>query len=139
MDLRTSLGLLSRWFRAPYSWLLRKRTILDSDRLYRAIHPSFIKDDGSISQGAFRDAEMSVDLASKTTVDRSWARFKSRGSGLASFAVCLARSLSQLVRHDPGPFNHAHTLVIGKKTQSIRRQFASNARWESRHRGERPL
>lgn len=104
----------------------------DYEYLYRAIHPNFIKKDGSISSGAFNDSQMSVDLASRTTVDRSWARFRSRGFGLASFSVELARSLSQLVRHDPEPCNHAHTLVIGRKSRRIGLQFAKNARWEHR-------
>lgn len=113
-----------------YSRLLSKRSVADEDLLYRAIHPVFVKPDGTISSGAFNDEKMSVDLASKTTVSKSWKRFQRTQAGLASFPVSLAKRLKQLVRHDPLPWNHSHTLVLGKKTGSIRKELARNAKWE---------
>ncbi len=121
---------LSQKFCALYARFFRIKVLLDLDKLYRAIHPTWVMPDGSISSGAFDGIEMSVDLASKTTVSRCWRRFRQPRGGLASVTVGFARALKQEVRHHPQPCNNAHTLVIGKKTRSVQRQLARNAQWE---------
>jgi hypothetical protein len=113
-----------------YAWVFRSReAIPDCDRLYRAVHSNWVKPDGTISSGAFDGINMSVDLASKTTKERVWRRFRKRTAGLALVTVRLARDLKQDVRHSPEPFRYSHTLVLGRKTQATRKRFARNAIW----------
>ena len=110
-------------FEALVVRILGSTEILDHDDLYRGIHPNWVKDDGEVSSGAFDGEEMSVDLAKKTSIKRSWRRFKRTNGGLVAFAAEIARRNSQEVRHWPLLTNLAHSLVIGKKTKSVRRQL----------------
>lgn len=102
--------------------------IADTDALYRRIHPSQVKD-GRPSSAAFKDAELSVDLARLTTLERSLMGYPLHG--LASITAGYARSQGQTVFHDPLlPANPAHTLVKGHKTLGIAKSLARNAKWE---------
>ncbi len=89
---------------------------------------------GKLMSAAFHNSrfedKMSVDIASRTTVDRSLRKFKRKRFGLVSFSVGLAKKLNQRVSHEPVPLNHAHGSVIGRKNTRVARQFKQNARWE---------
>lgn len=102
--------------------------IADVDALYRRIHPLQVKD-GTPTSAAFKDAELSVDLARLTTFERSLTGYPSHG--LASVTAGYARSLEQTVLHDPLETNPAHTLVKGNKTPRIARSLARSAKWEA--------
>lgn len=102
--------------------------IADVDALYRRIHPLQVKD-GMPTSAAFKDAELSVDLARLTTLERSLTGYLSHG--LASIAAGYARSLEQTVLHDPRETNPAHALVKGNKTPRIARSLARSAKWEA--------
>ena len=101
--------------------------IADSDELYRRIHPSQVKD-GRPTSAAFKDLELSVDLARLTTCQRSLRRYPLHG--LASIITGHARSQQQVVFHDPLETNPAHALVKGTKTLSVARSLARSAKWE---------
>jgi hypothetical protein len=123
------LRALGRKLLSLYDRLFSDPCLFDPDELYRGVHPHWVKPNGEISSGAFDGDEMSVDIAKKTTAQRSWARIRKMHAGIASITVGLARSLKQEVRHHPVPLNYAHGLVIGKKTSSVRKQFARSAKW----------
>jgi len=48
---------------------------------------------------------------------------------LASLTARLARACNQKVARDPLPDEPAHALVVGKKSGSVRRRFATECRW----------
>ncbi len=129
MDRDGWLEVLGRKLLSLYARLFSDPCLLDPDELYRGVHPDWVKPNGEISSGAFDGDEMSVDIAKKTTPERSWNRMRKIQAGMASVTVRLARSLKQEVRHHPLPLNHAHGLVVGKKTSSVRKQFARKATW----------
>lgn len=101
--------------------------IADVDGLYRRIHPLQVKD-GRPSSAAFNNAELSVDLARLTTLERSLTGYPSHG--LASITAGDARSLGQMVIHDPLETNPAHALVKGHKNPRIAKNLALSAKWE---------
>lgn len=101
--------------------------IADVDALYRRIHPLQVKD-GRPSSAAFKDTELSVDLARLTTLERSFMGYPLHG--LASITAGYTRSLEQTVFHDPLQSNLAHALVKGHKTPGIARKLARSAKWE---------
>jgi hypothetical protein len=51
------------------------------------------------------------------------------GFALASLTTGLARECGQMVARDPLPDEPAHALVVGEKTHSVRKRFASKCRW----------
>lgn len=129
MGVPVTLGWVRNLFLRLYARAFAERCLLDEDILFRRIHPDLIHPDGTISKGAFRDTELSVDLARMATPERARARAKGPGYGLAGFSVAIARTLKQQVEHAPVPCNPAHTLVVGQKPQSIARKFAEQAKW----------
>lgn len=102
--------------------------IADVDGLYRRMHPLQVKD-GMPTSAAFKDAELSVDLARLTTLERSLMGYPLHG--LASITAGYARFLGQTVFHDPLEANPAHALVKGNKTPHIARSLARSAKWEA--------
>lgn len=129
MGVPVTPGEIGNLFLRLYARMFAERRLDDEDILFRRIHPKLIHPDGTISKGAFRDTELSVDLARRTTPERALARAKGPGYGLAGFSVAFARTLKQQVEHAPVPFNHAHALVVGEKPLSIARKFAEQANW----------
>jgi hypothetical protein len=120
-----------------YALIIRKRPILDEDLLYRRVHPTHVKDDGSVSTAAFKDPNLSVDLAALTTAEISLRRAKSGQYGLAKLVVRKVRAVTipLEVIHWPEIQNYSHSLVKGKKTQSAANQLAkiaNTAGWEIR-------
>jgi len=93
--------------------------------LFRGISAIFIKE-GKLSSAAFSNYEMSVDRGDMCSATQTQAR-KSAWIKVASFSHTVPQALNQEIKHDPKPDNNAHTLVIGKKTNSIRRKFAKES------------
>ncbi|MBZ0168327.1 MAG: hypothetical protein K8F29_02645 [Kofleriaceae bacterium] len=101
--------------------------IADNDELYRRIHPLQVKD-GRPTSAAFKDPEMSVDVARVTTPQRVLSEYSSHG--LASITAGYARSLEQDVFHDPVENNPAHAIVKGNKPPRIAKSLARSAKWD---------
>ena len=108
-----------------YARVFRKKSVMDEDFLYRHIHPDWRKPDGSISGVAFEHYELSVDLASLSTPQRSWRRARNPEFGLARLSVRGIRALPlrQEVRHWPEIRNWSHTLVIGEKKKQGKMKY----------------
>jgi len=106
---------------------------LPDDDLYRGIHPTWWSvTDKRPTSAAFKDPELSVDWCKYSSLQESFERYKRLfgldTAAIVSFKVQNAENLGQEVKHDPdeinGEYNEAHTLVSGKKTKKIARQFA---------------
>ncbi len=112
-----------------YARLLHKKRVSTDDFLYRRIHPDWQKGPTEISTAAFTNEELSVDLASLTSPGKSLRRGRKPEMGIAKIPVAIMPGLKvpQEVRHSPTIVNWAHTLVIGKKTQSVRKQIRDSA------------
>lgn len=101
--------------------------IADSELLHRRIHPMQVKPDGTISSGAFRDSEMSVDRAQYCTSEQTLHGYESHG--ISAFLASYARQQGQEVVAAPELLNLAHALVNGKKSKSLAKAFAKTAIW----------
>ena|ERR1700719_2977309 len=121
---------MSLWDRANilFARIFRKREVSKDDFLYRRIHPDWQRGPSEISSAAFRDEQMSVDLASLSTPNKSWRRGPSEW-GLARIPVDLMTKLkiAQDVRHWPTIPNWSHSLVIGKKTKAVGKEIRASA------------
>lgn len=116
-------------------------SVLDSENLWRRIHPAHIVPDanrGSLrpSSAAFGDSEdgspMSVYLSSLVQQsDRRPADLLSdwRSFGLASIGAGNVRLLHLGVVRDPLPEEPAHGLVTGPKPRSVQRKLAKASTW----------
>ena len=97
-----------------------------SDEFFRRIRPGqFNPNDNSISSAAFTPERMSVNWAARSTVEETLKGHEI--DGLASILAELCWTLKQQIEHTPIVSNPAHCEVVGKKTKSIRRQFAKAA------------
>lgn len=115
--------------------------ILDTDELYRRIHPNHLKPDGTVSSAAFKGSdsyELSVDLGQLTTPEETFNRAEHLHReciGVASLFAGQARGLSQevvhkpLEEHDVGGPNPAHTLIIGQKTEPVAKRLSRCCSW----------
>src|SRR2546429_3336241 len=115
--------------------------IVDTDDLYRRIHPNNVKPDGTLSSAAFKGSDayyLSVDLAHLSTPEQTFSRAATYGSacaGVAAFTAGQARTQFQQVRHDliededNAKRNPAHTLIIGAKLDPIATRLARYCRW----------
>jgi hypothetical protein len=116
-------------------------TILDSERLWRRIHPKWVVPDGNtgalrLSSAAFSN---SSDGSPMSIVLAGVAATRGRGPesiivghlgfSVAAIAAGFARSLGQSVLRDPQPEEPARGLVAGDKPKAIRRKMASEAQW----------
>ncbi|MHA1253661.1 MAG: hypothetical protein ACTSRP_27085 [Candidatus Helarchaeota archaeon] len=99
--------------------------IKDNDYLYRRIHPKNWK--GRLSSAAFKSGNppLSVDLARLTNPEEILSKYPEYG--LAKISVRFIRELGLSVKHDPIEGNFAHSLIIGKITNSIARKIARTA------------
>lgn len=103
-------------------------SIHDDDLLYRRFHPISLRLDGTVDSSAFTqhnsgepDPEISVDLARKTTPEKTLAdvpRALVNVLGLGVLKAGDVRRLGFTVRHDPKQRNRAHTLIEGAKTEA---------------------
>ena len=89
-------------------------SILDSELLYRSIHPSFVKPGGTISSSAFissTNPHVSVDRSTLSTAEESRQR-RPKDAGIAQLLTGIVRSLTIGVASAPTPENRAHALII---------------------------
>jgi hypothetical protein len=116
-------------------------TIPDAESLWRRVPrtPQHLVWDGNrgcfrVSSAAFDGDEMSVALASEAgTPDLMLGSHEE--FGVVALEAGLVRSRQQIVVRDPLPDQPAHALVIGRKTDSVRRALARAARWVVRPPG----
>ncbi len=101
--------------------------VADDEPLHRRIHPTFKKDDGTVSSAAFTDPEMSVDRGSYCDLEQTL--LGSSGYGVAVLLTATARGYGQEVVSDPVLLNPAHALVRGEKPKSIARKLARASMW----------
>ena len=104
-------------------------TIVASDRLWRRIHPSYLKplEDGSgfgVSSAAFRDktGELSVHLAALTSDARVLAEYPT--FSLGELQAGVPRGLGMLVCRDPLPEDASHTLICPAASKSQAKKLA---------------
>lgn len=105
--------------------------IAAGDMLWRRLHRTQIVSDSQtgaerVSSAAFTDPQLSVDLA-RLVRDDDYRVTMGSSAGVAAFAASVARELGLAVEHAPEPDNGAHTHVLGKKTESIRRRLSRNS------------
>jgi hypothetical protein len=116
------------------------KTISDDAELLRRVPREHLVDDDSgylrVSSQAFQDppngTPMSVLLADAMRAqgrELEAALAGHPGFSLVSVTAGLARQCDQMVVRDPLPTEPAHALVVGRKTQSVRKKFAQNAKW----------
>ncbi|HZO27835.1 MAG TPA: hypothetical protein VFH48_17800 [Chloroflexota bacterium] len=112
-------------------------SIPDDAELWRRIPPWHFYFDGKLgrirpSKAAFEDdgdgSPMSVILAAEAGQPER-ALEGHEGYALAVITAGLARSCGQQIVRDPTAEEPAHAVVIGLKTDSIKRRFAREARW----------
>ena len=110
--------------------------IADDDELYRRVHPhQFNAETGEVSSAAFKNKELSVDVARmcsfepETTAQAALSRGK-ECAAVVSFTAGFARkNCAQEVEHDPLPAEHdfglnpAHALVKGNKEKSPKAMY----------------
>ena len=92
----------------------------DDDWLYRRIHETHVRPDGTVTRGVFYmrgnrpDPHISVDVARLTTPMETLQRGPSRGEwGVAQLAARTPRAEGFTVRHQPEPENYAHAKIEG--------------------------
>jgi hypothetical protein len=105
--------------------------------LLRRLHPEQIVADQNTgrsrpSSAAFRDPEMSVDaepLLAANGLDWRFTLEGYAGYSLVRFRASAAREKGLAVIPRPLPQNPAHTLVKGRKTQSILSHLRDRSEW----------
>lgn len=112
-------------------------TIPDDAELWRRIPPRHVYFEENLgrirpSKAAFEDdgdgSPMSVVLAAESAGPAA-VLVGHPTYALAAITAGLARACGQRVARDPVPGEPAHAVVIGRKTDSLRRRFAREARW----------
>ena len=102
-----------------------------TDEFLRRIPPDSVNPDGSIMSKAFSNTTntdgMSVNWANLSSVEEMLKGYESYG--VVSITAELCWKLNQKIKQSPTPENPAHCDVIGRKSQSTRRQFARVAKW----------
>jgi hypothetical protein len=97
--------------------------IPDEHHLYRRIHPEQLKPNGEISTAAFTPNETSVDWEKYTTPQETLSGLPDYH--LASILAKVPRKKNLEVKHNPidkpTEVNCAHSLIIGRKTLSIKK------------------
>ncbi len=108
-----------------------RKDISDEDDLYRRIPPEwYVEKEERISSAAFRHLETSVDWARYTTPEKTVAGFLDcRLAALQAKFPRSERAKNQKVIHDPEPNSYSHSLIIGKKTDSVARFLALKCRF----------
>jgi len=119
----------------PHSF---KKPVGDNESLWRRIYnnpnfPQYKPDDKGgyrVSSAAFKDRnnELSVDIASKTTIDKCLAG-PPRGDALASIKAKIPKGFGYPVIEDPLPNNPAHALIKGKIKRSHTKLLAKACQW----------
>lgn len=95
----------------------------DSDTLRRHVNPQYLHEDGTVSTGAFKTTDMSLDLCRLRARPESFAAAKP-GSWMGEFGTPAVRDSGLEVVHDPiigeenEPDNPSHCKIPGKTTNS---------------------
>lgn len=106
----------------------KQEDINDEDDLYRRIpHLWYVEKEDRVSSAAFTNDKVSVDWARYTTPQKTVADFPD--NYVAALQAKIPREKGQKVRHDPIPNNYSHSLIIGKKTESVKRYLARNCKF----------
>ena len=116
-------------------------TIANPDELWRRIPPQWFVPDQNLggmrpTSQAFQDHPNGTPMSVLLAVDllASGGNSDTALSGHAGFALAsvtagLCRECSQKVARDPTPKEPAHGVVVGNKTNSVRKRLAREARW----------
>ena len=104
------------------------RQVDRSEILWRRIHSDHYID-GRITSAAFKNYDLSVDIAS---LQDNTLSTLGHGVGIASFSADVAYENGQDVRRDPIDNNVAHALVIGGKPRSVRLAFCAVSQFTRR-------
>lgn len=127
------IGLWTRLNDLYASRIIKRLGISDDDFVYRRVPAIHRKPDGTIASCVFDHFEMSVDLASLTSPEKTLRRAKDKSFGVARLSVRKVRALPvpQEVKHWPEMLNYAHSLVVGEKKKSgkMSKRIASLAEW----------
>jgi hypothetical protein len=106
-----------------------KRFVDERESLWRGIHKFQIKpnSDGTYrpSSGAFKSTDLSVDIASKTTPEKSIKNF----AALSGFLAAVPIKLGYPVVEDPIEGNDAHALIKGNITKTHAKKIANSSKW----------
>lgn len=96
----------------------------DSDHLYMCVHRTWVKPNGTVSVGAFKNHGhgMSTDWSKYATPEETRSRHKSPlDNAVVAFLVGDVRIIpGQGVEHSPLPENRAHTDITGDKDEEAR-------------------
>ena len=112
--------------------------VIDGDAgLLRRIHPKQLVPDQNSggrrpSSAAFKDPELSVDaepILEEDGLNWNFSLNGYEGYSLVRFLADAARQRYLPVVHDPVFDNRAHTLVCGKKTNSIAKGLSNESEW----------
>ncbi|MBM4018911.1 MAG: hypothetical protein FJ288_11380 [Planctomycetes bacterium] len=116
-------------------------TIADHAELWRRIPPQWFVLDRNLgsmrpTSQAFQDhpngTPMSVllaDVVRESGRGTTAALVGHKGFALAAITAGLCRQCSQKVARDPKPDEPAHGVVVGKKSDAVRRRLAREAQW----------
>lgn len=99
-------------------------TIPSQEILWRRIHPNDLEFEDGIwraSSGAFKTAEMSVHIASMTSVQTALEGYP--GFSLAEFPASLPRKFGLRIVRDPTPGDPSHAFVCPKATAGQAKTF----------------
>ena len=101
----------------------------ENESLWRRIHYSWIKrfDDGNYypSSAAFKGKDISVDIASKTTLKKSIRN----SAALVAFLAAIPKKLGHEVIEAPVPDNPAHALIMGKIKRAEAHTIFNASEW----------
>jgi uncharacterized Zn-binding protein involved in type VI secretion len=103
------------------------KPVPDDTALRRGLPKDKLKDDGSISKSAFKDAELSVDVASARTAAETLSAPHLAGGKSVEFTAAEAKDAfpGNEVIFDCIPENPHHCIVKGKKTDGQCNKFAA--------------
>lgn len=113
-------------------------SIPHEEKLFRRIHLTFLVPDedtglARVSSGAFKDTEMSVNIASAlldTGSSVATCVAAHPNHRLVSLTAADARSLGQSICRDPLPDDLSHGIVHGQKNRRIANDLRLRAVWE---------
>lgn len=107
----------------------KEQFVDESESLWRGIHLFQIKKklDGTYrpSSGAFKSTDLSVDIASKSTPEKSIRNF----AALSGFLAEVPIKLGYPVIEDPMEGNDAHALIKGKIKGGHATKIANASEW----------
>ena len=107
------------------------QSVHSEEELWRRIHEHHYID-GKITTAAFRDPNLSVDIARLRVHKHLTLNDGNAGVGVASFNADVAYANGQDVRRAPIENNDAHALVLGRKSRPVREALRDASEFASR-------